>query len=228
MFRAALDGLSGIPEWKFSVWSQAEIDKRWHAIGGELPAPLLPKSMEGARIAPAHGHHVLYPPGSKKPRGVTREENDFWNYIMKVGSDPFRKSSGISKVAGGLLQVASAAIPAFGYFQAVATAGNMALDAGKPKADAALASRVMAPALAQVAAADKAQFDAQISKIQALAPNMPSAAQTAQNNFAAIKITPNALTIQPVGVQPAPPKSDVSLYLLMAGFALAAYLVVRR
>jgi hypothetical protein len=189
MNAARIHGLSGISEWKWDgVWTQAAVDRRWKEIGGPAPTPILPSDMEGAKIIGTRGPRVLkYASG--KLHAPNAVENDFWNYFMKVASDPYRKQSGISKVAGGVLQVASAAIPAFGYFQAVAAAGNMVAARQAVKTDANLTARVMAPALAADDAKDTAQFNAKIENLKALSAQIPkqgpSPALAAQNNFAA-------------------------------------------
>lgn len=203
--RAALDGLSGVSEWKWDgVWSQSAVNKRWSQIGAPSPAPLLPVSMEGAKMFATRGPRMLVNAGTKKPRHVTAEENDFWNYFMKVASDPFRKSSGISNAAGVVLQVASAALPVFGYIQAVAAAGNYVTAKNAVKTDANLAARVMAPAYSQQAVNDQAIFDVQLNKLKSLAPKLASPAAVAQKNFASASVDavvhPKSANVSPVWV----------------------------
>lgn len=133
-------------------------------------------------------------------RGLTREENDFLNFFYKVAADPYRKQSLASKVAGGVLQVASVVVPVMSTFTAVAEAGNAALTYGKQGSDQKLAERVLTPAYeAQAAKEDakaKADFDAQLDKLKALAP-------------AAVPPVPAqlALTAQPVDLTPKPASS---------------------
>lgn len=227
MFGLALDGLGGIPEFELTAagWTQAAVDARWVQIGQSGPAPIVPLWLIGKRGVGTKAGTLWYAVGSSRktaqflPKDKTQAKavRDFLNFFGKVAQDPYRKSSGISKVAGGLLQVASVAIPAFGYFQAVATAGNMALSQGKPKADAALAARVMAPALAQSQAADKAAFTAQIEKLKSLAPPV-KAASMAQENFAAARFAHSA-----------PQKSATNYsWWVLGAFAVGAVMVVRR
>lgn len=165
--------LGGIPEWKWNgVWSQAAIDRRWAEIGAPLPVPILPPSLEGTRkLARSNG---VTDAKTGKPRPPTRAENDFINYFIRVASDPYRKQSGVSKVAGGILKVAGAAIPAFSYFEAAAAAGNIASARGKEGANERLATRVMEPAYTQAAARTQAKEDAaftsQMKLLQSLAP----------------------------------------------------------
>lgn len=219
---AHLSGLSGIPEWKWNgVWSQAAVNARWAQIGAPLPAPLVPVSLEGAKLAPSRGPRMIYPRGSKKQRHVTAEENDFWNYFYTAAVDPYRKQSGISKAAGVVLQVAGAAIPAFGYFQAVQAAGNMALQANAPTEFAKLETKVMAPALAAQNAAESAQFTAQIEKLKSLAPAVqkasgPSPAALAQQAFAAAPAPAQKTAIQ----------KSTYLPLALAFFAAGAVLII--
>jgi hypothetical protein len=133
-------------------------------------------------------------------RGLTREENDFLNFFYKIAVDPYRKQGVASKVAGGILQVASVVFPAMSYMQAVTDAGNAALTYGKQGGDQKLAERVLTPAYeAQAAKEDakaKADFDAQLDKLKALAPAAvpPMPAQL-------------ALTAQPVDLTPKPASS---------------------
>lgn len=183
----------GPGEWKgvsVNGWQQSDVDARWAAIGQPPPAPLVPATMIGWRPFATRGPRMLeVGPGTKNLaelkkagikwsnkglRGITREENDFLNFFGKVAVDPYRKQSGISKVAGGILQVASVVFPAAGYMTAIAEAGNAALAYGKQGGEQKLAERVMTPAYeAQAAkedAAAKADFDAQLNKLRALAP----------------------------------------------------------
>lgn len=243
-----LGALGGGPgEWKgvsdVTGWQQADVDARWAAIGQKPPAPLVPATMIGWANQITRGPRMLkVSPATKNLaelkkagikwtnkgwRGLTREENDFLNFFYKVAADPYRKQSGISKVAGGILQVASVAIPAMSYFTAVAEAGNAALAYGKQGGDQKLAERVMTPAFeAQAAKEDakaKADFDAQLDKLKALAPVVPP--MPAQL----------ALTAQPVDLAPKPASSvakkgwsttEISVAAILGGVILLG--VVRR
>lgn len=230
-----LGALGGGPgEWKgvsTNGWQQTDVDARWAAIGQPPPAPLVPATLVGWGMFPTRGPRMVkVTPGtknlvelkkagikwsSKGLRGVTREENDFYNFFMKVAVDPYRKQSGISKVAGGLLQVASVVFPAAGYMQAIAAAGNAGLAYGKQGGDLKLAERVMTPAIeaqsAKEDAAAKADFDAQLKKLQALAPpsNVPPApAQLASNA--------QALTLAPKPVSSGPKWSELEITVALA------------
>lgn len=147
-------------------WSQAIVDDRWREIGAPPPAPLVPKSMIGWYAQATRGPPMLTLSRTGKlrkssARHMTKEERDFLNYFGKIAIDPFRHQSGISKVAGGILQVVGVAIPAFGYFQAVEAAGNAALDAKKQQSDANLTTRVMQPAIDVELAKERAVADSQ-------------------------------------------------------------------
>lgn len=154
-------------------WQQSEVDARWREIGAPAPAPLIPSSMIGWRIAGGRGIRQLSKAG-EKTRHVTAAENDFWNYFVRVAADPYHKQGAASKVAGGVLQIAAVALPALSYAQAASAVANVGLAQGKQGADAALAARAMEPALVQEAALaqakDDAVFTAQIQKLQSLAP----------------------------------------------------------
>ncbi len=212
---------SGPGEFKGGVWTQALVDDRWAAIGQKPPAPLVPASLIGWITAASRGPRMLKAsPSANIPllqqiklginkngmRGVTREENDFLNFFLKVAADPYRKQSGISKVAGGLLQVASVAIPAFGYFQAVATVGNAALAKGKEGGEAKLAERVMGPAIDQYIAKENATaktleaekqrvFDEQLKSLQSATLPSPTSFAPAPSSASAAQIQlPTATT----------------------------------
>lgn len=222
------DTLSGVPQWKgvstVTGWQQSDVDARWQEIGQPPPAPLVPASMIGWKIAGTRGPHMLQTTpatknladvktlmkvNSKGVRGVTREENDFWNFFVKAAADPYRKQSGISKVAGGVLQVASVAIPAMSYFQAVTAAGNAGFAAGSQGGDALLAQRVLTPAIVAQDAREtdtaNAALDAQLKKLQALAPT--SSAQ-------AVDLRPKAPTRAPWS------NTEISLAAILGGAIL--------
>jgi hypothetical protein len=138
----------------------------------------VPKALIGLYVISSRGARMF----STKPKGKVvnlskadgRAMADFMNYWGKVAIDPYHKQSGISKVAGGLLKVAGAALPAFNYFEAAAAAGNMALASGKKSSDKSLDARVMAPAFAADAVAaqlkEDAVFKAQMSALQSAIP----------------------------------------------------------
>jgi hypothetical protein len=143
-----LGELSGVPEFKGghnTPWTQGMIDARWKEISAPGPAPLLPPSMVGLYLSARPPRTLASKPnGGKKDgrRAVTRAENDFLNFWGKVAVDPYRKQSGISKVAGGILQVASFVFPALSTMTAVAEAGNAALSIPAMKADMKLLERI--------------------------------------------------------------------------------------
>lgn len=213
------DMLGGVPEWqgppKATGWSQSIVDARWREIGQSGPAPIVPATMIGWATGSSKGPRLLKLTkaatnlnevarvahvNGKGLRGVTKQEADFLNFWGQVAVDPYHKQSGISKVAGGILQVASVVIPAMGYAQAIAAAGNAGLQYGAQGGNEKLAARVMEPAYAAQEAKDdaktKADFDAQVSKLQALAP-VAKATPSA----------PPALTAQPVDLTQKPATS---------------------
>lgn len=202
--------LAGPGEWQgvpqATGWQQSDVTARWHAIGQPDPAPLVPATLVGWKMWATRGPRMVQVTpattkenlaalkargvkwNSKAIRGLTREENDFYNFFMKVAVDPYHKQSGISKVAGGILQVASVAIPAMSYFNAVAAAGNAALAQGQKGSDEKLAIRVMTPALeaqtAEKSAAAEKIFQSQLDTLKALAPTSSS-----PTNFTATPVT---------------------------------------
>lgn len=229
----------GPGEWKGvprdTGWQQDIVDARWLAIGQPPPAPLVPVTMIGWGPRSTRGLRMLeVTPATKNLdelkkrgvkwskkgwRGVTKEENDFLNFFGKVAVDPYRKQSGISKVAGGILQVASVVFPAAGYMQAVATAGNAALAQGKKGGDEKLAIRVMTPAIEAQTAAKSAEaakiFQSQLDTLKSLTPT-----SSTPINFTAAPVT---------GVSEPPTKPGMSTtekllaaaaaYLLLVGLA---------
>lgn len=211
-------------------FTQELVDARWAEIGAAPPAPIVPEGIRG-----------LYPNGTKtgimwtdafgKTRKNSKAEGkkirDFLNFFNKVAVDPYRKQSGISKVAGGILQVASVALPVLSTMQAVASAGNAGLTYAGAKGDEKLAERVLTPAYeAQAQAEDaqaKADFDAQLQALKTLAPgNVPA-------NF-----VPGASTAQPVDLtkkpvapsRPAWTSTEISLAAIVGGIFLLG--VMRR
>lgn len=236
-----LGDLAGGPgEWKgvssMTGWQQADVNARWAAIGQPPPAPLVPATLIGWGLGSAKGPRmVIVTPAttkenlqalkaagkkwnSKGMRGLTREENDFYNFFMKVAVDPFHKQSGISKVAGGILQVASVVIPQFGYFQTVATAGNAAL-APSQKSQENLAVRVMTPAIEaqtkeQSAAADKI-FQSQLDTLKSLAPT-----SSTPINFTATPVTGAPTPVSKPGMSTTEKLlAAAAAYLLLLGVA---------
>jgi hypothetical protein len=177
-----LGELSGAGEW--DGWggpiSQDAVNYRWYEIGQRGPAPIVPEELLGLYVVPTRGPRMFSKtPNKKGAFGMAKfkngkQVNDFLNFWGKVAVDPYRKQSGISKVAGGILQVASAVVPVFGYMTAVAEVGNAAQAYGAQGGNENLAARVMAPSYAAVEAAEtakeKADFDKRVKALQALAP----------------------------------------------------------
>lgn len=212
--------LSGIPEWHGigpAGWQQSDVDARWAQIGAPPPAPLVPASLIGWSQFVTRGPRMVMRGNSKNTaRRVTPEENDFWNYFLRVAADPFHEESIVSKIADGVIKVASVVVPTFSYLQAGAEAGNVGLAMSSQGAGDALAQRAMAPAFAAQAAEDTAKddanFQAQIQKLQSLAPDA----------------VPLALSTAPVASAAAPPKLSKTdtlaigaAVLLLLGVALA-------
>jgi hypothetical protein len=177
-------GGTKVGEWK--GWggpiSQAAVNARWSEIGQPPPAPIVPVALvgltekatkSGPRYVDAWGDMVKFSKAEQK------EVSNFRNFWGKVAIDPYRKQSGISKVAGGILQVASAVVPVFGYMNAVATAGNYGLQAGAAKDFEKQAEAVMTPAYELLAKQEQekasADFAAQLSALQALRPTANAA-----------------------------------------------------
>lgn len=155
--------MAKVPECDMGVrtpWTQAGVTARWAAIGNPGGvAPLLPKTMEGWYTIATRGPRMLAlsPTGSLKKsslRSVTKEENKFLNVYNAVACDPYRKQSGISKVAGKALQVASFVVPVVGQAMfAVAEAGNAALSMEKAKTLTKDATQLLTQAATQAAEA---------------------------------------------------------------------------
>lgn len=166
---------------RYQAWGyhQDWINRVWSAMGYPDPAPILPASMHGMFLIQTRGPRMLSTdPGDrsvkKGARGVTKEENKFLNFWGKHVSDVCREQSTISKIAGGILQVASIAIPTMGVMNAVATAGNAGLAMQGAKRDAKEAERIMAPAYELQAKQDQAKAEAdlaaKLAAMQALRP----------------------------------------------------------
>jgi hypothetical protein len=191
MLRATPQGLNGIPEWKgwpgLGPINQAAVNARWAEIGAPPPPPLVPDELIGLYAIPTRGPRMFAPTRHGKTFGMSKfkdgkKVNDFFNYWGKVAVDPYRKQSGISKVAGAILQVASVALPALGIAQAAIAGGNMALQANAADSFAKLQDRTLAPAVdafnAQQDAESAAQTAAQIAKIRAAGNVATPAART--------------------------------------------------
>lgn len=108
-------------------WRQEMVTAVWKGMYNMEPAPLVPKSLLGWYSIPTRGPRMfaLTPKGKDGSlRGPTKEEAKFLNFWGQAVTDPCRKQSGISKIAGGILKIASVFIPAFGYFQVAQSAVN--------------------------------------------------------------------------------------------------------
>lgn len=178
-----MGGLSGVGEWK--GWggpvSQAAVDARWKEIGQPPPAPIVPAALIGTTMKAGKAGFFFVKDGKmiKPSKEEGKKIAQFRNFWWKVAVDPYRKQSGISKVAGGILKVASVAFPVLGVANAVATAGNMALQANAAKDFDKTVDAVMTPAFEANALLEKQKADtalaAQISALQALRPTSNAA-----------------------------------------------------
>lgn len=243
MYLGNLSG-SGPGEWKGvpkdTGWQQSVVDARWAAIGQPAPAPLVPATLIGwkpwatrgprmVQITPATKNLAeilkLKKVNSKNIRGLTKEENDFYNFWGKVAVDPYRKQGLVSKVAGGILQVASVVFPVMGYAQAVKGAADYASAKGAAKSDQKLAERVLAPAYAaqeaKESAAAKADFDAQLKKLQALAPQVAAPLSLAPVGPVASNALPVDLTNKPASPKGAGfTNAEITVAVILGGALL--------
>jgi hypothetical protein len=108
-------------------WSQAMVTAVWKGMYNMEPAPLVPKTLLGWYSVASRGPRMfaLTPKGKDGSlRGATKEEAKFLNFWGQAVTDPCRKQSGISKIAGGILKIAAVFIPAFSYFQVAQSAVN--------------------------------------------------------------------------------------------------------
>lgn len=188
----------------------------WLAIGYPPPAPRVPASMIGWSPQASRGPRMLKKAGVKKPRHVTKQENEFLNFWGKAVTDPCRKQSGISKIAGGILQVASIFVPAAGAAMfAAAEVGNAALDVSKMGRDMKQAETLLTEA---------ALATAQPAPVTALAP------MTAQP--ATLVAPPSMIVPQPVARSAPPARARAKWqprdYAVAAGLSIFAYLLIRR
>lgn len=155
-------------------WSQEMVNAAWHAIGYPPPAPILPPTLAGRYLIATKGGRRISEVG--KPKSLSKQkltkaegkaQNDFLNFWGKSITDPCRKQSGISKVAGAVLQVASFVAPVVGSaIFAVADAGNQALAAKNMGRDIKQATDIL------TAAAEQAYQPAPVTQ---LAPVQPAA-----------------------------------------------------
>jgi hypothetical protein len=117
-----------------SGYQQSDVDA-WWAANASGPAPIVPQSLIGWNHGGGRDAISMYNYGTgkkdkKSRRGRTKEEADFLNFFNKVAVDPYRRQSGLSRAAGGVLSVAgtiSGAGPVWTAMNAAANYGNGAL-----------------------------------------------------------------------------------------------------
>lgn len=217
------------PGWTDGRINQDDVNHRWFQIGQRGVAPIVPPILVGKYQVFTRGPRMFSATGPKgKVFKFTKAEGkqvaDFMNFWGKVAIDPYRKQSGISKIAGGILQVASAVVPVFGYMTAVAEVGNAAQAYGAQGGDAKLAARVMAPSFAAVEAAETAKenadFDKRVKALQALAP--PQVAPPPPMTLVApTTAQPVDLTKKPVAPsRPAWTNTEISVAAIVGGILL--------
>lgn len=153
-------------------WSQEMVDTAWKAIGYPAPAPRVPATIVGRYTMFSRGPRMFSEVGNHKKlakvkhtKAQGKEIADFMNFWGKAVTDPCRKQSGISKVAGGLLQVASFVVPVAGAAMfAVAEAGNAVLDAKAMARDMNLGTKLLTQA---------AEATTQVPPVAKVAPVSP-------------------------------------------------------
>jgi hypothetical protein len=221
-----IGALNGVSEWTAPMaygWRQSDVDARWNEIGAPLPAPLVPASMLGwfPFFSKSSPYLLTRKRASKKladARGPTKAEKDFIEFFVKAAVDPYREQSGISKVAGGILQVAAVVVPVLGIAQAATSAANAGVALSKGNADANLATRAMAPSYAAQDEADAASadadFNAQLKLLQSLAPGSAAAA---------LNTSPGALPLP--SVKSVPAKKSLSMGEILAMLAVGGFLL---
>lgn len=221
--------VAGLPFGGGTRWTQAYINAVWKAIGYPDPIPQLPKSMEGWYIFPTRGPRMLTlaPSGSirkSSARGVTKEENKFWNFWGQAVQDPCHKQSGISKIAGGILQIASVYFPVMGYFQAAATAVNTVQDVKRQKEFMGDAQDILTSSAQQIAAANNPAPVTTLPMVQPTAPPLVAPAATFDALSFADPFAPPRTTTK----APASRKITPRDYAILGGLGLLGYLLIRR
>lgn len=98
-----------------------------YAARGLANPPQVPASLLGKPLAPGRA-------GARYAGGgaLDRDARAFMNTFGRQAVDPYRQQSGISQVAGGLLDVASVAFPTLGVLRAGADVANNALGNNDP------------------------------------------------------------------------------------------------
>lgn len=201
-----------------AAWSQAGVDAMWQAIGYPPPAPRVPQTLIGWYSIPTKSGTMLALSKSGKMRKDsfrhrTKEENEFLNFWGKAVTDPCRRQSGISKIAGGILQIASVFVPAAGAAMfAAAEVGNAALDASKIGRDMKQAETLLTQA--------------------ALATAQPTAIVPVMPQPAPLVAPTSTLVPQPVARSAPPARARARWqprdYAVAAGLSVFAYLLIRR
>lgn len=181
------------------------------------PAPILPASMKGMFLFGTKGGNRLTPKrgSGSKSRPFTNDERAFWNYYSKH-MDPFRKQSTLSKIAGGVLTVASVALPVMSTFKAVSDAGNAGLQIASAKQDVkeleAYAEKDLKVQEAEEAAKSAQQLQAQLATIRSFAAGP------------AVNPAPT-FQLQAASSSPVPTKTSLSNSAII-GIALGGYALV--
>jgi hypothetical protein len=207
-------------------WTQAYINAVWRAIGYPDPVPQMPKTMEGwYRVATRGPRMLALTPKGKDGslRGVTKEENKFWNFWGQAVEDPCRKQSGISKIAGGILQIASIYFPVLGYFQAAATAVNTVQDVKRQQNLVADATDILTSSAQQIAAANNPAPVTTLAVTQPTAPPLVAPATAFNPPAFADPLAPAPRT-----TTPARRKYTTRDYAIAAGLGVGLYLLIRR
>lgn len=145
-------------ELKFTKgYDQAELDAWWKMVGYPGEAPRIPDFLKNSYVGNGRDAYGIYTykDGAKGVKDWTRlsqkdlgkdkfkEAMAFRNQLGKF-SDPFREQSGISKVAGGVLDVATLAFPQLAAMRAVSDAGNAALKNPQKELEDALVANAAA------------------------------------------------------------------------------------
>jgi len=143
-------------ELKFTKgYDQAELDAWWKRVGYPGEAPRVPEFLKNSYVGNGRDAYGIYTykEGAKGVKDWTRQTKKdlggdqfkeamaFRNQLGKF-SDPFREQSGISKVAGGILDVATLAFPQMALMRGVSEAGNAALKNPQKELEEALVQNV--------------------------------------------------------------------------------------
>lgn len=206
-------------------WSQAMVDAVWRAMYGMDVTPQVPKTLLGWYSIATRGPRMfaLTPRGKDGSlRGPTKEEAKFLNFWGQAVNDPCRKQSGISKIAGGILQVASVFFPVMGYFQAAQTAVNTVQDVKRQKELVKDATDILTSSAQQIAAANNPAPVTALAMTQPTAPPLVAPAAFNPPAFA------DPLAPAPRTTAPARAKYTPRDYAIAAGLGVGLYLLIRR